>query len=100
MPRDNSLAVKQHTLTEVEEKRTIWIMGKPYHWELVDNLLTMKPGMTDHEQIRTDVMQKLIAKGVKPFDITVDMIEEVIAKAESAAIQHALKEDADAPKEP
>lgn len=83
-------ATPRTTLTDDERQRTIWIMGKPYHWELDGGFLSLKPGITDWEKIRVAVYEKLLEKGVPHEDITKDMIEQVIANAEDAAIREGV----------
>lgn len=77
-------------LTDDEKQRTLWIMGKPYHWELSDGRLNLVSGISEWEQIRVAVYEKLVEKGVPHEDITKDMIEEVIAQAEDAAIREGV----------
>lgn len=80
-----------HKLSEDERKRTVWIMGKPYHWELNDEqMLSLKAGPSEHDEIRFKVVDQLINKGVPAEKITKEMIDEVIAKAESAAIMEEM----------
>lgn len=79
-------------LSEAEEKRTLWIMGKPYHWELNEHgRYSLQPGPSEYEKIRWEVVQRMIEKGMNPDDITAEMIDEVVAKAESAAIMEAVR---------
>jgi hypothetical protein len=85
-----SQPTKRTHLTDDERQRTVWIMGKPYHWELVDGYLNLKAGITEYEQIRVAVYEKLIQKGVPHSDITQDMIEQIIAQAEDAAIRNGV----------
>lgn len=81
---------RRTALTDDERQRTVWIMGKPYHWELADGFLSLKSGISDYEQVRVAVYEKLLEKGVPHEDISKDMIEAVIAQAEDAAIREGV----------
>lgn len=84
--------MKRYALTEDEEKRTVWIMGKPYHWTLVDGALSLQSGITEYEQIRLDVFARLLARGLTEDQISKQMIEDIIANAEDRAIKEAVSE--------
>lgn len=84
---------RQSQLNEPEEKRTVRIADKPYHWTLNDDgYLSLQPGPTEYEKIRWDVVQLLIDKGMKPNDITAEVIEGIIEAAKGAAIAAAVEE--------
>lgn len=86
-------------LTDDERERTRWIYQKPYHWTLIDGTVVLEPGPTEHEEIRWKAVDKLVEKGMDPNLITAEMIDSVVAKAESAAIMAAVGEDKNAPQE-
>lgn len=91
-------------LSEGAQKRSVFLgqrLGsmKPYHWTLVDGKLTIAPGFTEHEEIRAKIVQRLIEKGVPKDKISYEMIESVVANAESRAL-HAELEDTDVPPNP
>ena len=78
-------------LTEDEEKRTIWVLGKPYHWTLnEEGRLSLQQGPSEHEKIRWEVVDMLIGKGMSPEAITAQVIDDVINAAEAAAIMEAV----------
>lgn len=80
-----------HKMTEGEEKRTVWLFGKPYHWTVNEQgKLSLQPGPTEYEKIRWEVVQRMVDKGMDPDKITTEMIDEVVAKAEAAAIMEAV----------
>lgn len=88
---------KKSQLTEDEQKRTIQILGKPYHWELNDDgYLSLKPEPSEYDKIRWDVVQMLLDKGMKAEDITREVIEGVIEAATAASITSAVEEVIDA----
>ena len=80
-------------LSEGDKKRTVWLWGKPYHWELDhENMHSLRTGPTEFEQIRMDVADMLIKKGMPVEAITQEIIEQAVAKAETAAIMEAVSE--------
>lgn len=85
------VGLPQAELNEDELKRTRHFFGKPYHWELNEaGHLTLKAGWTEHEKVRMQVVEVLVNKGVPPEEITPEMVEQVVSKAESAAIMEAV----------
>ena len=88
---------RQSALTEDEQKRTVQLLGKPYHWTLnEDNFLSLQPGPSEYDKVRWDVVQLLIDKGMHPRDITAEVIEGVIEAATAASITAAVEEVIDA----
>ena len=83
-------------LTEDERNRTVWILYKPYHWEIspAGNLMLV-PDMTEYEKMRTDIFKMLLDKGVPEDQISKDMIEKVIERAESYVIEHEMSKSND-----
>lgn len=86
MSHDVTTRVHKNSLTEDERKRTIWILYKPYHWELDGDHLVLKSDWSEHERLRVDVMNTLLAKGMPENLITKAVIEEVIERAEQYMI--------------
>lgn len=80
--------------------RTLFLFGKQYHWERDErNMLSLKPGATNYDEIRQAIYEKLREKMGQEAQISRQMIEDVVANAESRAIMAAVQEDENAPKE-
>lgn len=81
-----------------ERDRTLFLFGKQYHWErTAGGTLSLKPGPTEYDQIRQAVYEKLREKLGPEAEISRQMIEDVVANAESRAIMAAVTEELDAP---
>jgi hypothetical protein len=74
------------TTLHENEKRTVHLYGKPYHWIKVDGRLTLVAGYrTEDDEFRDGIIQRLLASGMPHKMITDEMIEKIIEDARERA---------------